>query len=114
MIETQEALDNLDGHIVVRAGRDLCRARPTVDLARLQPWGDKPDEWLMRLKKDPRRLQRHKSSLAPCGSRLCQKRSRWAHLRHGRRRHRLVTMGAAEAVAEMRDAPKPGDSSSPY
>jgi 4-hydroxy-2-oxoheptanedioate aldolase len=27
---------------------------------------------------------------------------------------RFLTMGAAAAVAEMRDAPKPGDSSSPY
>ena len=119
MIETREALDNLDEIMSVK-GLDAVYIGPSdlsISLG-YAPGGDKPDQWMMdALKKVLDACKRH--NVQPglhCGAPAYAKKA----IEMG---FTFVTVGgdtafmragAAAAVAEMRDAPKPGASSSPY
>ncbi len=119
MIETQEALDNLDEIMSVK-GLDAIYVGPSdlsISLG-YAPGGDKPDEWMMAaLKKIVDAAKRH--HVQPgihCGAPAYAKKM----IEMG---FTFVTVGgdtaflragAAAAVAEMKNAPKPGASSSPY
>jgi len=119
MIETQEALDNLDDILSVK-GLDAIYVGPSdlsISLG-YNPGGDKPDEWMMAaLNKILAACKRH--NVQPglhCGAPAYAKKAiamGFTFVTVGGDT-RFLTMGAASAVAEMRDAPKPGDSSSPY
>jgi 4-hydroxy-2-oxoheptanedioate aldolase len=119
MIETQEALDNLDEILSVK-GLDAIYVGPSdlsISLG-YNPGGDKPDEWMMAaLKKILDACKRH--NVQPglhCGAAAYAKKAiamGFTFVTVGGDT-RFLTMGAAAAVAEMRDSPKPGDSSSPY
>jgi 4-hydroxy-2-oxoheptanedioate aldolase len=119
MIETQEALDNLDEILSVK-GLDAIYVGPSdlsISLG-YNPGGDKPDEWMMAaLKKILYACKRHKVQPGlHCGAPAYAKKAiamGFTFVTVGGDT-RFLTMGAAAAVAEMRDAPKPGDSSSPY
>src|SRR5437763_10028220 len=119
MIETQEALDNLDA-ILSTPGLDAIYVGPSdlsISLG-YAPGGDKPDEWMMTaLKKVLDACKRH--NVQPglhCGAPAYAKKAiemGFTFVTVGGDT-RFLTTGAAAAVAEMRDAPKPGASSSPY
>jgi 4-hydroxy-2-oxoheptanedioate aldolase len=119
MIETQEALDNLDEILSVK-GLDAIYVGPSdlsISLG-YHPGGDKPDEWMMTaLKKVLDACKRHKVQPGlHCGAPAYAKKAiamGFTFVTVGGDT-RFLSMGAAAAVAEMRDAPKPGDSSSPY
>ena len=119
MIETQEALDNLDEILSVK-GLDAIYVGPSdlsISLG-YNPGGDKPDEWMMAaLNKILDACKRHKVQPGlHCGAPAYAKKAiamGFTFVTVGGDT-RFLTMGAAAAVAEMRDAPKPGDSSSPY
>jgi 4-hydroxy-2-oxoheptanedioate aldolase len=119
MIETQEALDNLDEIMSVK-GLDAIYVGPSdlsISLG-YAPGGDKPDEWMMAaLKKIVDAARRHKVQPGiHCGAPAYAKKM----IEMG---FTFVTVGgdtaflragAIAAVAEMKNAPKPGASSSPY
>ena len=119
MIETQEALDNLDEILSVK-GLDAVYIGPS-DLSISfghPPGGDKPDQWMMdALKKVLDACKRH--GVQPglhCGAAAYAKKAiamGFTFVTVGGDT-RFLTMGGQAAVAEMKDAPKPGDSSSPY
>src|SRR5205807_7369463 len=119
MIETREAMENLDEIMSVK-GLDAIYVGPS-DLSISYghpPGGDKPDQWMMdALKKVLDACKRH--GVQPgihCGAPEYAKKMiamGFTFVTVGGDT-RFVTMGAAAAVAEMRDAPKPGASSSPY
>jgi 4-hydroxy-2-oxoheptanedioate aldolase len=119
MIETQEALDNLDEIMSVK-GLDAIYVGPSdlsISLGH-NPGGDKPDEWMMAaLKKILDACKRHKVQPGiHCGAPEYAKKMiamGFTFVTVGGD-SRFLTMGAQAAVAEMRDAPKPGASSSPY
>ena len=115
----QKALDNLDDILSVK-GLDAVYIGPSdlsISLG-YPPGGDKPDEWMMQaLKKVLDACKRHKVQPGlHCGAAAYAKKAiemGFTFVTVGGDT-RFVTMGAAAAVAEMRDAPKPGASSSPY
>ena len=119
MIETREAMENLDEILSVK-GLDAVYIGPS-DLSisyGYPPGGDKPDQWMMdALKKVLDACKRH--GVQPglhCGAAEYAKKAiamGFTFVTVGGDT-RFVTMGAAATVAEMRDAPKPGASSSPY
>jgi 4-hydroxy-2-oxoheptanedioate aldolase len=119
MIETREAMENLDEIMSVK-GLDAIYIGPS-DLSisySHPPGGDKPDQWMMdALKKVLDACKRH--GVQPgihCGAPAYAKKMiemGFTFVTVGGDT-RFVTMGAAATVAEMRDAPKPGASSSPY
>ncbi len=119
MIETQEALDNLDDILSVK-GLDAIYVGPSdlsISLG-YNPGGDKSDEWMISaLKKILAACKKH--GVQPglhCGSAEYAKKGigmGFTFVTVGGDT-RFVTTGAAATVAEMRNAPKPGDSSSPY
>ena len=113
MIETQEAIDNLDEILSVK-GLDAIYVGPSdlsISLG-YNPGGDKPDEWMMAaLKKMLDACKRHKVQPGlHCGAPAYAKKAiamGFTFVTVGGDT-RFLTMGAAAAVAEMRDAPKPG------
>jgi 4-hydroxy-2-oxoheptanedioate aldolase len=119
MIETREAMENLDEIMSVK-GLDAIYIGPS-DLSISYghpPGGDKPDEWMMdALKKVLDACKRH--GVQPgihCGAPEYAKKMigmGFTFVTVGGDT-RFVTMGAATAAAEMKNAPKPGASSSPY
>ena len=124
MIETQEALDNLDA-ICSTPGLDAVYVGPSdlsISLGH-NPGGDKPDEWMMTaLKKVVDACKRHKVQPGlHCGAAAYALKAigmGFTFVTVGGDT-RFVTMGAAAAVQEMRTgvAAKPGSgasSSSPY
>jgi 4-hydroxy-2-oxoheptanedioate aldolase len=121
MIETQEALDNLDA-ILSTPGLDAIYVGPSdlsISLG-YNPGGDKPDEWMMAaLKKVLDGCKRHKVQPGiHCGApsyALKMIEMGFSFVTVGGDT-RFVTLGAQAAVAEMRSgAPsKPAGSSSPY
>ena len=119
MIETQEALDNLDA-ILSTPGLDAIYIGPSdlsISLG-YAPGGDKPDEWMMAaLKKVLDGCKRHKVQPGiHCGAPAYAKKMiemGFTFVTVGGD-NRFMTMGGQAAVAEMKDAPKPGAGSSPY
>ncbi len=119
MIETQEALDNLDEILSVK-GLDAIYVGPSdlsISLG-YNPGGDKPDEWMMvALKKILDACKRHKVQPGiHCGAPAYAKQMiamGFTFVTVGGDT-RFLTMGAAATVADMRDAPRPAGSSSPY
>jgi 4-hydroxy-2-oxoheptanedioate aldolase len=119
MIETQEALNNLDDILSVK-GFDAAYIGPSdlsISLG-YNPGGDKPDEWMMTaLKKVVDACKRHKVQPGlHCGAPAYAKKAiemGFTFVTVGADT-RFLTAGAAAAVAEMKNAPKPGESSSPY
>src|SRR5207245_6200827 len=119
MIETQEALDNLDA-ILSTPGLDAIYIGPSdlsISLG-YAPGGDKPDEWMMAaLKKVLDGCKRHKVQPGiHCGAPSYAKQMigmGFTFVTVGGD-NRFMTMGGQAAVAEMKDAPMPGGSSSPY
>ncbi len=119
MIETTEAMANLDEIMSVK-GLDAIYVGPS-DLSishGYNPGGDKPDAWMMEaLGKILAACKRH--GVQPgihCGAPAYAKKMigmGFTFVTVGGDT-RFVTTGAASAVAEMKNAPKPGDSSSPY
>ncbi len=119
MIETVEAMENLDQILSVK-GFDAVYVGPS-DLSismGYAPGGDKPDQWMMdALKKVVDACRRHKVQPGlHCGAPSYAKKAiemGFTFVTVGGD-NRFLTMGGQEAVAEMKDAPKPGGSSSPY
>jgi 4-hydroxy-2-oxoheptanedioate aldolase len=119
MIETVEAMENLDDILSVK-GLDAVYIGPS-DLSismGYAPGGDKPDQWMMdALKKVVDACKRHKVQPGlHCGAASYAKKAiemGFTFVTVGGD-NRFLTMGAQAAVAEMKDAPKPGGSSSPY
>jgi 4-hydroxy-2-oxoheptanedioate aldolase len=119
MIETQEALDNLDA-ILSTPGLDAIYIGPSdlsISLG-YAPGGDKPDEWMMTaLKKVLDGCKRHKVQPGiHCGAPAYAKKMiemGFTFVTVGGD-NRFMTMGGQAAIAEMKDAPRPGGSSSPY
>jgi 4-hydroxy-2-oxoheptanedioate aldolase len=120
MIETQEALDNLDDILSVK-GLDAVYIGPSdlsISLG-YAPGGDKPDEWMMTaLKKVLDGCKRHKVQPGiHCGAPAYAKKMidmGFTFVTVGGDT-RFVTMGGQAAVQEMRSgAPKPAGSTSPY
>jgi 4-hydroxy-2-oxoheptanedioate aldolase len=119
MIETQEALDNLDQILSVK-GLDAVYVGPSdlsISLG-YAPGGDKPDEWMMTaLNKVLDGCKRHKVQPGiHCGAPAYAKKMiemGFTFVTVGGD-NRFMTMGGQAAVAEMRDAPRPGGGSSPY
>jgi 4-hydroxy-2-oxoheptanedioate aldolase len=119
MIETQEALDNLDA-ILSTPGLDAIYIGPSdlsISLG-YAPGGDTPDEWMMAaLKKVLDGCKRHKVQPGiHCGAPAYAKKMiemGFTFVTVGGD-NRFMTMGGQAAIAEMKDAPKPGGSSSPY
>jgi 4-hydroxy-2-oxoheptanedioate aldolase len=119
MIETREAIENLDQICSVK-GLDAVYVGPS-DLSishGYPPGGDKPDEWMMAaLKKVLDACKRHKVQPGiHCGAPEYAKKMiamGFTFVTVGGDT-RFVTTGAQAAVAEMKNAPKPGASSSPY
>jgi len=119
MIETADAINRLD-EILLTPGLDAIYVGPS-DLSisyGYPPGGDKPDEWMMAaLKKVLDACKRH--NVQPgihCGAPAYAKKMiemGFAFVTVGGDTA-FVRAGAAAAVAEMKDAPKPGASSSPY
>jgi 4-hydroxy-2-oxoheptanedioate aldolase len=119
MIETVEAMENLDQILSVK-GFDAVYVGPS-DLSismGYAPGGDKPDQWMMdALKKIVDACKRH--NVQPglhCGAPAYAKKATemgFTFVTVGGDTA-FVRAGAAAAVAEMKDAPKPGASSSPY
>jgi 4-hydroxy-2-oxoheptanedioate aldolase len=82
------------------------------------PGGDKPDQWMMdALKKVVDACRRHKVQPGlHCGDPSYAKKAismGFTFVTVGGD-NRFLTMGAQAAVAEMKDAPKPGGSGSVY
>ena len=119
MIETVEAMENLDDILSVK-GLDAVYIGPS-DLSismGYAPGGDKPDQWMMdALKKVVDSCRRHKVQPGlHCGAASYAKKAiemGFTFVTVGGD-NRFLTMGAQAAVAEMKDAPEPGGSSSPY
>ena len=122
MIETQEALDNLDEILSVK-GLDAVYIGPSdlsISLG-YAPGGDKPDEWMMTaLKKVLDGCKRHKVQPGiHCGAPAYAKKMiemGFSFVTVGGDT-RFVTMGGQAAVAEMRSgtpAKPAGASTSPY
>ena len=119
MIETREAMENLDEIMSVK-GLDAIYIGPS-DLSishGYPPGGDKPDEWMMTaLKKVLDGCKRHKVQPGiHCGAPSYAKKMiemGFTFVTVGGD-NRFMTLGGQAAVAEMKDAPKPGGSSSPY
>jgi 4-hydroxy-2-oxoheptanedioate aldolase len=119
MIETQEALDNLDA-ILSTPGLDAVYIGPSdlsISLG-YAPGGDRPDEWMMAaLKKVLDGCKRHKVQPGiHCGAPAYAKKMiemGFTFVTVGGD-NRFMTMGGQAAVADMKDAPKPGAGSSPY
>src|SRR5438093_6795145 len=119
MIETQEALDNLDA-ILSTPGLDAIYVGPSdlsISLG-YNPGGDKPDEWMMTaLKKVLDGCKRHKVQPGiHCGAGAYAKQMiemGFTFVTVGGD-NRFMTMGGQAAIAEMKNAPKPGGGSSPY
>ena len=119
MIETVEAMENLDDILSVK-GIDAAYVGPS-DLSishGYPPGGDKPDQWMMdALKKVIDACKRHgKQPGLHCGAPAYAKKGiamGFTFVTVGGD-NRFMTMAGQAAVAEMKDAPKPGDSSSPY
>jgi 4-hydroxy-2-oxoheptanedioate aldolase len=119
MIETVEAMENLDDILSVK-GIDAAYVGPS-DLSishGYPPGGDKPDQWMMdALKKVIDACKRHgKQPGLHCGAPAYAKKGiamGFTFVTVGGD-NRFMTMAGQAAVAEMNDAPKPGDSSSPY
>jgi 4-hydroxy-2-oxoheptanedioate aldolase len=119
MIETREAMENLDEIMSVK-GLDAIYVGPS-DLSishGYPPGGDKPDEWMMdALKKILAACKRHKVQPGiHCGAGSYAKKMiemGFTFVTVGGD-NRFMTLGGQAAVAEMKDAPKPGASSSPY
>ena len=119
MIETAEAIDKLDEILSVK-GLDAIYVGPS-DLSISfghPPGGDKPDQWMMdALGKILAAAKRH--GVQPgihCGApayALKMIEMGFTFVTVGGDT-RFVTTGAAAAVAEMKDAPKPPLSTSPY
>jgi 4-hydroxy-2-oxoheptanedioate aldolase len=119
MIETVEAMENLDQILSVK-GLDAIYVGPS-DLSISHgylPGGDKPDEWMMAaLKKILDACKRHKVQPGiHCGAASYAKKMiemGFTFVTVGGD-NRFMTLGGQAAVAEMKDAPNPGGSSSPY
>ena len=119
MIETREAMENLD-EILSVPGLDAAYIGPS-DLSisyGYPPGGDKPDQWMMdALKKVVDACRRHgKQPGLHCGAAEYAKKAiamGFTFVTVGGDT-RFLTMGGQAAVAEMKNAPKPGISSSPY
>src|SRR5215475_8231706 len=119
MIETREAMDNLD-EILSVPGLDAAYVGPS-DLSisyGYPPGGDKPDQWMMdALKKVIDACRRHgKQPGLHCGAPAYAKKAiemGFTFVTVGGD-NRFMTMGAQACVAEMKDAPKPGASGSVY
>ena len=119
MIETREAMENLD-EIMATPGLDAAYVGPS-DLSishGYPPGGDKPDEWMMvALKKVIEACRRHgKQPGLHCAAPAYAKKGiemGFTFVTVGGDTA-FVRAGAAAAVAEMKDAPKPGAGSSPY
>src|SRR6516165_2701858 len=119
MVETQEALDNLDA-ILSTPGLDAIYVGPSdlsISLG-YAPGGDKPDEWMMAaLQKVLDGCKRHKVQPGiHCGAPAYAKKMiamGFTFVTVGGD-NRFMTLGGQAAVAEMKDAPRPGSSSSPY
>jgi 4-hydroxy-2-oxoheptanedioate aldolase len=121
MIETQEALDNLDQILSVK-GLDAVYVGPSdlsISLG-YSPGGDKPDEWMMTaLKKVLDGCKRHKVQPGiHCGAPAYAKQMiemGYTFVTVGGD-NRFMTMGGQAAIQEMRSGtPKPGAAStSPY
>src|SRR5690349_20299020 len=119
MIETVEAMENLDDIMSVK-GLDAIYVGPS-DLSishGYPPGGDKPDQWMMdALKKILDACKRH--GVQPgmhCGAPAYARKMiemGFTFVTVGGD-NRFMTLGGQAAVAEMKDAPKPGASSSPY
>jgi 4-hydroxy-2-oxoheptanedioate aldolase len=119
MIETKEAMANLDEIMSVK-GLDAIYVGPS-DLSishGYPPGGDKPDQWMMdALQKVLDACRRN--NVQPgihCGAPEYAKKMiamGFTFVTVGGDT-RFVTMGAAAAVAEMKNAPKPGANSRPY
>ena len=119
MIETREAMENLDQIMSVK-GLDAVYIGPS-DLSisyGYPPGGDKPDQWMMdALKKVLDAAKRH--DVQPgihCGAPAYAKKMiemGFTFVTVGGDTA-FVRAGAAAAAAEMKNAPKPGASSSPY
>ena len=119
MIETRQAVENID-EILDVTGIDAIYVGPS-DLSishGYPPGGDKPDEWMMAaLKKVLDACKRHKVQPGiHCGAASYAKKMiemGFTFVTVGGD-NRFMTLGGQAAVAEMKDAPKPGASSSPY
>ena len=120
MIETQEALDNLDDILSVK-GLDAIYVGPSdlsISLG-YNPGGDKPDEWMMAaLKKVLDGCKRHKVQPGiHCGAASYAQQMiemGFSFVTVGGD-NRFMTLGAQAAVAEMRQSNAPAPkSSSPY
>jgi 4-hydroxy-2-oxoheptanedioate aldolase len=119
MIETADAINRLD-EILLTPGLDAIYVGPS-DLSisyGYPPGGDKPDEWMMQaLKKVLDACKRH--NVQPgihCGAPAYAKKMiemGFTFVTVGGDTA-FVRAGGAAAVAEMKDAPKPGASTSPY
>jgi len=119
MIETQEALDNLDDILSVK-GLDAIYVGPSdlsISLG-YNPGGDKSDDWMISaLNKILAACKKH--GVQPglhCGAADYAKKAigmGFTFVTVGGDT-RFVNMGAAATVADMRNAPKPGANSSPY
>ena len=119
MIETREAIENLDQILSVK-GLDAVYIGPS-DLSISYghpPGGDKPDQWMMEaLDKVLAGCKKHKVQPGiHCGAAEYAKKmiaKGFTFVTVGGD-NRFMTMGGQAAVAEMKNAPKPGSSSSPY
>jgi 4-hydroxy-2-oxoheptanedioate aldolase len=119
MIETQQALDNLDDILSVK-GLDAIYVGPSdlsISLG-YNPGGDKSDDWMIAaLKRVLDACKKH--GVQPglhCGAPDYAKKAigmGFTFVTVGGDT-RFVNTGATATVAEMRNAPKPGASSSPY
>jgi 4-hydroxy-2-oxoheptanedioate aldolase len=119
MIETAEAMQNLDEIMSVK-GLDAIYIGPS-DLSISYghpPGGDKSDQWMMdALKKVLEACKRH--GVQPgihCGAPAYAKKMiemGFTFVTVGGD-NRFMTLGGQAAIAEMKDAPKPGGGSSPY
>jgi len=113
MIETQEALDNLDA-ILSTPGLDAIYVGPSdlsISLG-YAPGGDKADEWMMAaLKKVLDGCKRHKVQPGiHCGAPAYAKKMiemGFTFVTVGGD-NRFMTMGGQAAIAEMKDVPRPG------
>src|SRR5712691_556696 len=115
----QKALDNLDA-ILSTPGLDAIYVGPSdlsISLG-YNPGGDKPDEWMMAaLKKVLDGCKRHKVQPGiHCGAPSYAKKMiemGFTFVTVGGD-NRFMTLGGQAAIAEMKDAPRPGAGSSPY
>src|SRR5437762_246329 len=113
MIETVEAMENLDEILSVQ-GLDAIYVGPSdlsISLG-YNPGGDKPDEWMMAaLNKVLDGCKRHKVQPGiHCGAASYAKKMiamGFTFVTVGGD-NRFMTLGGQAAVAEMKDAPKPG------